>query len=91
MVVEEAGPAGPKFVRLLYFVGAGFICTAAINKWRDLQRKASIQQQHKHQLSEKPSNADLGRAAHMRTLNDFKTWNRQLKLQIGLVYVRSWQ
>lgn len=43
MAGEEGGPAGPKLVRLLYFVGAGFLCTAAINKWRELERK-SIQQ-----------------------------------------------
>ncbi|KAE9458239.1 hypothetical protein C3L33_09855, partial [Rhododendron williamsianum] len=40
----------PKLVRLLYFVGAGYICTAAINKWRDIQLKS-------FQLPEKPSNA----------------------------------
>ncbi|KAL7244035.1 hypothetical protein ACSBR1_016291 [Camellia fascicularis] len=44
MAGEDAGPAAPKLVCLLYFVGAGFISTLAINKWRDLQRK-SIQQQ----------------------------------------------
>ncbi|KAL7186192.1 hypothetical protein ACSBR2_028026 [Camellia fascicularis] len=44
MAGEDAGPAAPKLVRLLYFVGAGLITTLAINKWRDLQRK-SIQQQ----------------------------------------------
>ncbi|KAL0362616.1 UNVERIFIED_CONTAM: hypothetical protein Scaly_1216800 [Sesamum calycinum] len=42
-------PAGeevaPKLVRLLYFVGAGVLCTAGINKWKDLERKAMIQKQ----------------------------------------------
>ncbi|KAK9269528.1 hypothetical protein L1049_001304 [Liquidambar formosana] len=52
MVAEEGGP---KLVRLLYFVGAGFICTAAINKWRDLERK-SIQQQKEDPLLKKPAN-----------------------------------
>ncbi|KAL3508777.1 hypothetical protein ACH5RR_028178 [Cinchona calisaya] len=41
---------GPKVVRLLYFVGAGFLCTAAINKWRDLEKKANIQKQQKELL-----------------------------------------
>ncbi|CBI20182.3 hypothetical protein PVL29_025237 [Vitis rotundifolia] len=54
MIGEEGGPAGPKVLRMLYFVGAGFICTAAINKWRDLQRKSA--QQHADQLPEKPAN-----------------------------------
>ncbi|PON98460.1 hypothetical protein TorRG33x02_056940 [Trema orientale] len=40
-----AGPAGPKLVRLLYFVGAGFICAIGINKWRDYQRKSMVIQQ----------------------------------------------
>ncbi|KAL5707520.1 hypothetical protein ACHQM5_018414 [Ranunculus cassubicifolius] len=35
--------AGPKLVRLLAFVGAGIICTTAINLWRDLERKAAAQ------------------------------------------------
>ncbi|KAJ9153495.1 hypothetical protein P3X46_026925 [Hevea brasiliensis] len=49
MTIEEAaGPAGPKVLRLLYFVGAGFICTVAINKWREVERK-SIQKQHQQQ------------------------------------------
>ncbi|CDP06022.1 unnamed protein product [Coffea canephora] len=45
---------GPKLVRFLYFIGAGFVCTAAINKWRDLERKANIQKQQK-ELLENPS------------------------------------
>ncbi|CAB4307761.1 unnamed protein product [Prunus armeniaca] len=37
---ELAGPPAPKLLRLLYFVGAGFICTVGINKW---QWRASAQ------------------------------------------------
>ncbi|KAL1821503.1 hypothetical protein DCAR_0417920 [Daucus carota subsp. sativus] len=40
-----AEEAGPKIARLLYFVGAGFVCTAAINKWRELEQKALLKQQ----------------------------------------------
>ncbi|KAK4420427.1 hypothetical protein Salat_1993000 [Sesamum alatum] len=40
-------PAGEvvrtKLVRLLYFVGAGAVCAAAINKWKDMERKSMIQ------------------------------------------------
>ncbi|XP_015899209.3 uncharacterized protein LOC107432557 [Ziziphus jujuba] len=57
---ELAGPAGPKLVRLLYFLGAGFICVASINKWRDLQRKSMVlqqQQQQQQQNQENPANA----------------------------------
>ncbi|KZV30864.1 hypothetical protein F511_37097 [Dorcoceras hygrometricum] len=36
---------GPKLVRLLYFVGAGVLCAAGINKWKDLERKSMIQKQ----------------------------------------------
>ncbi|XP_065864509.1 uncharacterized protein [Euphorbia lathyris] len=52
MTMEEAsGPAGPKVLRMLYFVGAGFICTIAINKWKEFEKK-SIQKQHQEsQLS----------------------------------------
>ncbi|XP_011044076.1 PREDICTED: uncharacterized protein LOC105139362 [Populus euphratica] len=47
MTIEEAaaGPAGPKVLRLLYFVGAGFICTVGINKWREIERKSILEQQ----------------------------------------------
>ncbi|KAG6506386.1 hypothetical protein ZIOFF_031709 [Zingiber officinale] len=38
MAAEEVGN---KFVRLLYFVGAGLICTKGINLWRDYERKAA--------------------------------------------------
>ncbi|XP_038897241.1 uncharacterized protein LOC120085366 [Benincasa hispida] len=53
---EVAGPAGPKVLRLLYFAGAGFIFTIAINKWREIERNSLLEQQQKqrlnHQLSE---------------------------------------
>ncbi|MED6158716.1 hypothetical protein PIB30_035340 [Stylosanthes scabra] len=42
---EVSGPAGPKVLRLLYFIGAGVICTVGINKWRDYERKTLIHQQ----------------------------------------------
>ncbi|KAL3652624.1 hypothetical protein CASFOL_002305 [Castilleja foliolosa] len=35
----------PKLTRLLYFVGAGVICTAVINKWRDLEKKSMFQKE----------------------------------------------
>ncbi|XP_062170182.1 uncharacterized protein LOC133875925 [Alnus glutinosa] len=54
---EAAGPAGPKLLRLIYFVGAGFICTAAINKWRELERKAMLPKQQGNQLPENSANA----------------------------------
>ncbi|GFP79599.1 hypothetical protein PHJA_000103400 [Phtheirospermum japonicum] len=42
-------PAGeevaPKLARLLYFVGAGVICTAGINKLKDLEKKSMIQKE----------------------------------------------
>ncbi|KAJ4981432.1 hypothetical protein NE237_032269 [Protea cynaroides] len=50
MAGEEAGS---KLVRLVSFLGAGVICTAAINMWRDLERK-SVQQTT--QAPEKASN-----------------------------------
>ncbi|VVA19020.1 PREDICTED: transmembrane [Prunus dulcis] len=53
---ELAGPPAPKLLRLLYFVGAGFICTVGINKWRELQRKSILQQQQQ-QLPENAANA----------------------------------
>ncbi|KAL8507635.1 hypothetical protein ACS0TY_018248 [Phlomoides rotata] len=48
---------GPKLVRLLYFVGAGVVCTAGINKWKDLERKWAIQkeQQINESSAENPS------------------------------------
>ncbi|KAJ7981839.1 Transmembrane protein [Quillaja saponaria] len=52
---EVAGPAGPKVLRLLSFVGAGFICTVAINKWRELERKAILREQQREQLAESSS------------------------------------
>nr|GMC74734.1 Protein split ends like [Ipomoea batatas]GMC76705.1 Protein split ends like [Ipomoea batatas] len=57
-MIAPGREAGPKVVRLLCFVSAGFLCTAAINKWRELERKSTIQkQQAEGQLLEKPSNA----------------------------------
>ncbi|KAL9433143.1 hypothetical protein AB3S75_028043 [Citrus x aurantiifolia] len=52
MTGEEraAGPAGTKVLRFLYFVGAGFICTAAINKWRELERKSLQKKQQESDL-----------------------------------------
>ncbi|CAM8877123.1 hypothetical protein QQ045_019535 [Rhodiola kirilowii] len=53
---EFAGPPAPKIVRLMYFVGAAIVCTAAINKWRDLERKSILQQQQKlNDQSQSPS------------------------------------
>ncbi|CAI0548390.1 unnamed protein product [Linum tenue] len=42
--MEEGGPAGPKVVRLLYFAGAGFMFTIAVNKWRELERNSMEKQ-----------------------------------------------
>ncbi|KAG0502379.1 hypothetical protein HPP92_002451 [Vanilla planifolia] len=39
MVNEEVGS---KLVRLLYFVGAGVICTKGINLWREYEQKAAL-------------------------------------------------
>ncbi|OVA02094.1 hypothetical protein BVC80_1261g9 [Macleaya cordata] len=38
------GEAGSKVVRLVAFLGAGVICTSAINLWRDFERKKVTQQ-----------------------------------------------
>ncbi|ONI12417.1 hypothetical protein PRUPE_4G163600 [Prunus persica] len=58
MIGEElAGPPAPKLLRLLYFVGAGFICTVGINKWRELQNMSILQQQQQQQLPENAANA----------------------------------
>ncbi|XP_057785209.1 uncharacterized protein LOC131002759 [Salvia miltiorrhiza] len=35
----------PKLVRLLYFVGAGIVCTVAINKWKEYEKKSMIQKE----------------------------------------------
>ncbi|XP_047313452.1 uncharacterized protein LOC124916736 [Impatiens glandulifera] len=53
MAAEEAYvPMTPKIARFLYFVAAGYICTTAINKWRDYDRKSNLkrQQQDNDQL-----------------------------------------
>ncbi|KAG4971732.1 hypothetical protein AAZX31_13G251500 [Glycine max] len=42
---EISGPAGPKLLRLVSFVGAAVICTAAINKYREYERNTIIKQQ----------------------------------------------
>ncbi|KAM5586274.1 hypothetical protein ABKV19_005268 [Rosa sericea] len=55
---ELAGPPAPKLLRLLYFVGAGFICTVGVNKWRELQRKSlNLEQQKQQQLAQNAANA----------------------------------
>ncbi|BAT92650.1 hypothetical protein LR48_Vigan585s000800 [Vigna angularis] len=46
---EVSGPAGPKLIRLVFFIGAGVICTTAINKWREYERNTIIQQQQQQQ------------------------------------------
>ncbi|PRQ31010.1 hypothetical protein RchiOBHm_Chr5g0030781 [Rosa chinensis] len=54
---ELAGPPAPKLLRLLYFVGAGFICTVGVNKWRELQRKSlNLEQQKQQQLAQNTAN-----------------------------------
>ncbi|KAJ1441654.1 hypothetical protein SESBI_01279 [Sesbania bispinosa] len=59
---EVSGPAGPKLVRLIYFVGAAVICTTAINKWREFEKKAIIKQQLQEQgtkgVAETPNSSD---------------------------------
>ncbi|CAJ1957575.1 unnamed protein product [Sphenostylis stenocarpa] len=42
---EISGPPGPKLIRLVFFIGAGVICTTAINKWREYERNTIVQQQ----------------------------------------------
>ncbi|XP_010498031.1 PREDICTED: uncharacterized protein LOC104775797 [Camelina sativa] len=41
----EEGPPAPKILRMVYFVGAGFLCTFAINKWREMERNAILKQE----------------------------------------------
>ncbi|TYI96216.1 hypothetical protein E1A91_D01G055700v1 [Gossypium mustelinum] len=55
---EAAGPPGPKVLRLLIFVGAGFLFTIGINKWRELEQKQAQQQQRIHQQPKILSSAD---------------------------------
>ncbi|CAH8252570.1 unnamed protein product [Arabidopsis lyrata] len=46
----EEGPPAPKMLRMVYFVGAGFLCTFAINKWREMERNSLLkQEQEKNQ------------------------------------------
>ncbi|KAB1216476.1 hypothetical protein CJ030_MR4G018571 [Morella rubra] len=54
---EIAGPAGPKVLRMLYFVGAGFLSVAAINKWLELERKALLQKPEENQLPDNSAKA----------------------------------
>ncbi|XP_014521537.1 uncharacterized protein LOC106778136 [Vigna radiata var. radiata] len=49
---EVSGPAGPKLIRLVFFIGAGVICTTAINKWREYERNTIIQQQQQQRVVE---------------------------------------
>ncbi|GAB2230999.1 hypothetical protein Droror1_Dr00027282 [Drosera rotundifolia] len=51
-VEDMSGPAGPKLIRLISFVGAGFVCAFAINKWRDYERRSF---QRKNQLPQTPA------------------------------------
>ncbi|KAF8663311.1 hypothetical protein HU200_055923 [Digitaria exilis] len=37
--MSAAGEASDKLLRFLYFVGAGVICTKAINTYRDYEQK----------------------------------------------------
>ncbi|XP_010459249.1 PREDICTED: uncharacterized protein LOC104740378 [Camelina sativa] len=41
----EEGPPAPKILRMVYFVGAGFLCTYAINKWREMERNSILKQE----------------------------------------------
>ncbi|CAN8292990.1 unnamed protein product [Cochlearia groenlandica] len=45
----EEGPPAPKVLRMFWFVGAGFLCTFAINKWREIERKSVLKQEEKNQ------------------------------------------
>ncbi|GER43061.1 tRNA (guanine(10)-N2)-methyltransferase homolog [Striga asiatica] len=40
--VPAGEEVGPKLARLLYFVGAGVLCTVGINKWKEFERKSTI-------------------------------------------------
>ncbi|MQL97889.1 hypothetical protein Taro_030587 [Colocasia esculenta] len=63
MVSEEVGT---KLVRFLYFVGAGVICTAGINMWRDLERKSALQKAAEA-ASEEPAPVSNGPAAAVKS------------------------
>ncbi|CAH2037279.1 unnamed protein product, partial [Thlaspi arvense] len=45
----EEGPPAPKVLRMIYFVGAGFLCTFAINKWREMEKNSILKQQETNQ------------------------------------------
>lgn len=51
----EEGPPAPKMLRMVYFVGAGFLCTFAINKWREMERNSLLKQEQ-----EKNQQGDVG-------------------------------
>ncbi|XP_018454626.1 uncharacterized protein LOC108825775 [Raphanus sativus] len=51
----EEGPPAPKVLRMVYFVGAGFLCTFAINKWLEMEKKSNLKQQ---QLEKKNQQGD---------------------------------
>ncbi|KAI9200373.1 hypothetical protein LWI28_006675 [Acer negundo] len=57
---EIAGPAAPKALRFVYFICVGFISTAAVNKYRELERKSLLKKQHEENLlSESSTNAEF--------------------------------
>ncbi|KAL8237949.1 hypothetical protein R6Q59_019030 [Mikania micrantha] len=43
---------GKKLFRLLCLVGAGILCTAAINKWRAVKKSELRDQRHRRLLEE---------------------------------------
>ncbi|KAI7747769.1 hypothetical protein M8C21_007115 [Ambrosia artemisiifolia] len=45
-----------KLLPLLYLVGVGILCTAAINKWRAV-KKSELRHQEHRRLLEEPSKA----------------------------------
>ncbi|CAA6665632.1 unnamed protein product [Spirodela intermedia] len=51
-----------KLLRFLSFAGAGVVCTAGINMWRDLERKAALQKAVEG-ASEKPGTIPSENAA----------------------------
>ncbi|MFS7984262.1 hypothetical protein Hanom_Chr11g00984441 [Helianthus anomalus] len=47
---------GTKLLPLLYLIGTGILCTAAINKWRAV-KKSELRHQEHRRLLEEPSKA----------------------------------
>ncbi|EPS71393.1 hypothetical protein M569_03373 [Genlisea aurea] len=43
--VPPGEEVAPKLIRLLWFVGAGVLSVAGINKWKELEKKSAIQKQ----------------------------------------------